>query len=187
MIRGEYFGWDEAAKATPKAIVCRTAEEVRRLAKHTRVVRIPFVRPTMPHSRKPEPIIVEPPPKLTHREILLQAQVACLKVIEKMWVGPRAQRAVTVTQIKHEVCRHYGLTITQLMAKRRTRDITRPRQVAMYLAKEFTVASLPAIGRRFGGMDHTTVLHAGRKITELMQSDEKIREDVTAIQRRLAR
>lgn len=69
------------------------------------------------------------------------------------------------------VCRNYGITRTDILSARRTANVVRPRQIAMWLCKQLTLRSLPDIGRRFGNLDHTTVLHAVRKIENLRQTD----------------
>jgi chromosomal replication initiator protein len=75
--------------------------------------------------------------------------------------------------------------MTDILSPRRTRSIARPRQVAMFLSKRLTAKSLPEIGRRFGGRDHTTVIHAVRKIEELRSLDSQIAEDVELLRRML--
>ncbi len=84
---------------------------------------------------------------------------------------------INVDSIQQVVAEYYKIRVADLLSKKRSRDIARPRQLAMALAKEYTSMSLPQIGDRFGGRDHTTVLHACRKIDELLQSDPKIQED----------
>jgi chromosomal replication initiator protein len=79
--------------------------------------------------------------------------------------------------------RHYNVTRADLLSPRRARAIVRPRQIGMYLAKKLTSRSLPEIGRRFGNRDHSTVLHAVRKIEELMQGDEKLAREVSLLSR----
>lgn len=86
-------------------------------------------------------------------------------------------RQVSIDNIQKTVAEYYKLKVADLMSKRRTRSVARPRQVAMALAKELTNHSLPEIGDRFGGRDHTTVLHACRKVAELRESSADIRED----------
>lgn len=88
---------------------------------------------------------------------------------------------VRVETIQVAVTRHYGVTRQDMLAARRTIDVTRPRQVAMYLAKILTTRSLPEIGRRFGGRDHTTVLHSVRKIERLLEHDQSLKGDIAAI------
>ena len=82
-----------------------------------------------------------------------------------------------IENIQRIVADYYKIKVADLLSKRRTRSVARPRQMAMALAKELTNHSLPEIGDAFGGRDHTTVLHACRKINELKESDASIRED----------
>jgi len=93
------------------------------------------------------------------------------------------QKNITVEEIIRKVAEHYQLKINDLLSPRRARAIARPRQIAMYLAKNLTSKSLPDIGRRFGGRDHTTVIHAVKKINELKESDAAIAEDVELLRR----
>jgi len=95
-------------------------------------------------------------------------------------------RQVTLENIQKVVAAHYQLRVTDLLSKRRTRNIARPRQMAMYLAKSLTQHSLPEIGESFGGRDHTTVLHACRKIESLCETDARLREDQAKLLRTLA-
>jgi len=95
-------------------------------------------------------------------------------------------RQVTLENIQKVVAAHYQLRVTDLLSKRRTRNIARPRQMAMFLAKSLTQHSLPQIGEAFGGRDHTTVLHACRKIESLCESDARLREDQAKLLRELA-
>src|SRR6201996_1605736 len=95
------------------------------------------------------------------------------------------ERKVTVDQIQKTVAEHYGLKQADLISERRARAVARPRQVAMWLAKQITVRSLPDIGRRFGGRDHTTVLHAVRRIEALKGEDPAIARDVDVLLRKL--
>lgn len=96
------------------------------------------------------------------------------------------ERLVTIENIQRVVAEYYQIKLNDLMAKKRTRSLARPRQVAMALAKELTSHSLPEIGMSFGGRDHTTVLHACRKISELEDSSADIREDVKNLKRILS-
>ncbi len=88
------------------------------------------------------------------------------------------QGRIRIDDILRSVGKHFNVTRVDLLSPRRARSIVRPRQVGMYLAKQLTSRSLPEIGRRFGNRDHTTVLHAVRKIEELLQQDEKLARDV---------
>ncbi|WP_226664001.1 chromosomal replication initiator protein DnaA [Microbulbifer aggregans] len=94
-------------------------------------------------------------------------------------------RLVSIDNIQRVVAEYYKIKVADLLSKRRSRSVARPRQVAMSLAKELTNHSLPEIGDAFGGRDHTTVLHACRKIRELQESDGDIREDVRLLTRSL--
>lgn len=96
-------------------------------------------------------------------------------------------RRITVDRIQKQVAAFYNLNVPELLSPRRARAIARPRQIAMYLAKQMTQRSLPDIGRRFGGKDHTTVLHAVRRITALMEDDPAVHDDVNALIRLLER
>jgi hypothetical protein len=87
----------------------------------------------------------------------------------------------SVRDIQLAVCEHFDVKLIDIMSTRRTANIVRPRQVAMYLAKTMTLRSLPDIGRRFGGRDHTTALHAIRKIEGLVELDGDIARDVALI------
>ena len=87
-------------------------------------------------------------------------------------------RRVTIEEIQKRVAEHWGLRITDMTSSRRARTVARPRQVAMYLAKQFTDRSLPEIGRMFGNRDHTTVMHAIGRVTELMAGDPEFKESV---------
>ena len=94
-------------------------------------------------------------------------------------------RLITIENIQKLVADFYQLRVADLLSKRRTRSIARPRQMAMYLAKQLTEHSLPEIGNAFGGRDHTTVLHACRKIESLCETDGRLREDQSRLMREL--
>ncbi len=94
-------------------------------------------------------------------------------------------RRITIDEIQRKVAEHYNIRMTDMHSARRARNVARPRQVAMYLAKHLTTRSLPEIGRKFGGRDHTTVMHAVRKIEELMKDDAQIAQDVEVVRRAL--
>jgi chromosomal replication initiator protein len=94
-------------------------------------------------------------------------------------------RRVKIDDILRVVMKHFSVHRGDLLSSRRNRSIVRPRQIGMYLAKSLTSRSLPEIGRRFGGRDHTTVLHAIRKIDSLLQEDAALREDVEVLKRLL--
>jgi chromosomal replication initiator protein len=98
-------------------------------------------------------------------------------------IGTREPRRVRIEDIQRVVSRHYNVSKADLLSARRTRTIVRPRQIAMYLAKVLTPRSLPEIGRRFGGRDHTTVLHAVRKIEEMISGDKTLAEEIELLKR----
>jgi len=95
-------------------------------------------------------------------------------------------RLVTIENIQKTVADYYKLRVADLLSKRRSRSVARPRQIAMALAKELTNHSLPEIGDAFGGRDHTTVIHACRRIRELRESEQRVQEDYTNLLRTLA-
>lgn len=94
-------------------------------------------------------------------------------------------RRVTIEEIQKRVAQHFNIRISDMHSARRARSVARPRQVAMYLAKHLTARSLPEIGRKFGGRDHTTVMHAVKKIDELRERDSGFAEDVELLRRML--
>ena len=98
-----------------------------------------------------------------------------------------SERRITIEEIQRRVAEHYNIRLAEMSSERRARAVARPRQVAMFLSKQLTSRSLPEIGRKFGGRDHTTVMHAVRKIEELRQSDAAIAEDVELLKRTLER
>ena len=94
-------------------------------------------------------------------------------------------RKVTIEEIQKRVAEHYHLRLSEMSSARRARNVARPRQVAMYLAKQLTSRSLPEIGRKFGNRDHTTVMHACSRVTEIMGVDAGFAEDVELLRRML--
>lgn len=117
---------------------------------------------------------------LVGREVTLDVAQECLADILRA-----SDRKVTIDEIIRKVADHYNIRMTDILSPRRARSVARPRQVAMFLAKKLTTKSLPEIGRRFGGRDHTTVIHAVRKIEELRAVDNQIAEDVELLRRML--
>ena len=95
------------------------------------------------------------------------------------------ERRVTIEEIQKRVAEHYGIRLADMQSARRARAVARPRQVAMYLAKQLTPRSLPEIGRKFGGRDHTTVIYAIRKIEELRTGDPSLSDDIETLRRLL--
>ena len=100
-------------------------------------------------------------------------------------IRPAEPKRVRIEDIQRIVARQYNVSRSDLLSSRRTANVVRPRQVAMYLAKVLTLRSLPEIGRRFGGRDHTTVLHAVRKIENLAGNDSAFAEEIEALKRQL--
>jgi chromosomal replication initiator protein len=94
-------------------------------------------------------------------------------------------RRVTIEEIQKRVAEHFNIKVSDMHSARRSRGVARPRQVAMYLSKLLTPRSLPEIGRKFGGRDHTTVMHAVRRVEELRASDSSFAEDVELLRRML--
>jgi len=94
-------------------------------------------------------------------------------------------KSINVEFIQNLVASHFNLNIQELLSPRRSRSLARPRQIAMYLAKHHTTNSLPDIGRKFSNRDHTTVIHAVKKIDELLKKDSDIRESVTELKKKL--
>jgi chromosomal replication initiator protein len=118
----------------------------------------------------------------------LNAQPVTLEMAEREvrdLVRPQEPKRIKIEDIQRVVARQYNVSRSDLLSSRRTANVVRPRQVAMYLAKTLTLRSLPEIGRRFGGRDHTTVLHAVRKIEALVTKDVSLSEEVESLKRQL--
>ncbi|NIY74882.1 chromosomal replication initiator protein DnaA [Thalassospira sp. HF15] len=96
-----------------------------------------------------------------------------------------SERRVSIEEIQKRVAEHFNIKVSDMHSARRARAVARPRQVAMYLSKQLTTHSLPEIGRKFGGRDHTTVMHAVRKIEELHGTDPSLCEDIDLLRRML--
>ena len=117
---------------------------------------------------------------LVGREITLDLAQDCLADILRS-----SDRKLSIEEIQRKVAEHYNVRLSDLIGPKRLRTIARPRQVAMYLAKQLTPRSLPEIGRRFGGRDHTTIMHGVRKIEELMTTDSQLADDLQLLRRLL--
>ncbi|WP_128514561.1 chromosomal replication initiator protein DnaA [Tabrizicola thermarum] len=117
---------------------------------------------------------------LVGREITLDLAQDCLADILRS-----SDRKLTIEEIQRKVAEHYNIRLSDMIGPKRLRTIARPRQVAMYLAKQLTPRSLPEIGRRFGGRDHTTIMHGVRKIEELMLTDSQLADDLQLLRRLL--
>ncbi len=117
---------------------------------------------------------------LVGREISMELTQDCLADVLRA-----SERKITVEEIQRRVADHYNIRLSDMIGPKRLRSYARPRQVAMYLSKQLTSRSLPEIGRRFGGRDHTTVMHGVRRIEELKSSDGQIAEDIELLRRSL--
>lgn len=117
---------------------------------------------------------------LVGREINLELVQDCLSDILRA-----SDRKLTIEEIQRKVAEHYNIRLSDMIGPKRLRVIARPRQVAMYLAKQLTPRSLPEIGRRFGGRDHTTIMHGVRKIEDLMTTDSQLSDDLLRLRRAL--
>ena len=118
----------------------------------------------------------------------LTGQAVTLEMAEREvrdLIRPQEPKRVKIEDIQRVVARQYNVSRADLLSSRRTANVVRPRQVAMYLAKTLTLRSLPEIGRRFGGRDHTTVLHAVRKIENLVNNDNSLAEEIEILKRQL--
>ncbi|WP_051631241.1 chromosomal replication initiator protein DnaA [Afifella pfennigii] len=100
-------------------------------------------------------------------------------------IGDREPKRIRIEDIQKVVARHYNVSRQDLVSARRTRTVVKPRQIAMYLAKTMTPRSFPEIGKRFGGRDHTTVLHAVRKIEGMVGADQKLSDEIELLRRLL--
>ncbi|NNE89705.1 MAG: chromosomal replication initiator protein DnaA [Silicimonas sp.] len=117
---------------------------------------------------------------LVGREITMELTQDCLADVLRA-----SDRKITVEEIQRKVSDHFNIRLSDLIGPKRVRTFARPRQIAMYLSKKMTSRSLPEIGRRFGGRDHTTVMHGVRKIEELKQKDSQIADDLELLRRSL--
>jgi len=117
---------------------------------------------------------------LVGREVTLDLAQDCLADILRS-----SDRKVTVEEIQRKVAEHYNIRLSDMIGPKRLRMIARPRQIAMYLAKQMTTRSLPEIGRRFGGRDHTTIMHGVRRVEELRANDPQLSEDLDLLRRLL--
>ena len=118
---------------------------------------------------------------LVGRDVNLELANDCLADVIKS-----QDRKVTVEEIHRKVSEHYLIRLSDMLGPKRVRSFARPRQIAMYLAKNLTNRSLPEIGRRFGGRDHTTVMHGVKRIAELMQNDSQLADDIELLKRALS-
>ena len=117
---------------------------------------------------------------LVGREITLELVQDCLADVLRM-----SERKITIDEIQRRVAEHYNIRLADLIGPKRNRPLARPRQVAMFLCKRLTTRSLPDIGRRFGGRDHTTVMHGIKRIEELTGTDSQLADDIEMLRRSL--
>lgn len=141
------------------------------------------VRPPAPVA-KPEPPQPEPEPTTNPQATIIAECTALVDQVTPDIPAPEPMRRIMIDEIQCAVARYYNVRRADILSARRTANIVRPRQIAMYLCKTLTLRSLPEIGRRFF-RDHTTVLHAVRKIEGLIQTDENIAREVAALTREL--
>jgi len=120
--------------------------------------------------------------KLTGQPVTLEVAELAVRDL----VRPQEPKRIKIEDIQRMVARHFNVNRSDMLSSRRTANVVKPRQIAMYLAKTLTLRSLPEIGRRFGGRDHTTVLHAVRKIEALADKDQTLAEEIESIKRQLA-
>jgi len=117
---------------------------------------------------------------LVRRDITLELTQDCLADMLRS-----QDRKISIEEIQRRVSEHFNIRLSDLLGPKRLRSYARPRQIAMYLAKTLTNRSLPEIGRRFGGRDHTTIMHGVRRIEELMTSDGQVADDIELLRRSL--
>ncbi|WP_240804437.1 chromosomal replication initiator protein DnaA [Qingshengfaniella alkalisoli] len=117
---------------------------------------------------------------LVGREISMEMTQDCLSDVLRA-----SERKITIEEIQRRVSEHYNIRLSEMIGPTRVRTIARPRQIAMYLCKSLTTRSLPEIGRRFGGRDHTTIMHGVKRIDELRVKDGQIADDIELLRRSL--
>jgi chromosomal replication initiator protein len=162
--------------------------------------RIAAARVHRPNFEVPTPVLVFIAKSITHNGRDLEGAVnrllahdnsgqpITLETAEREMrdlIRPAEPKRVRIEDIQRLVARQYNVSRSDLLCSRRTANVVRPRQVAMYLAKILTLRSLPEIGRRFGGRDHTTVLHAVRKMDALIATDTALAEEIDVLKRQL--
>ena len=121
--------------------------------------------------------------KLKHQRITTSLAAEALSDLNQ----GSSSHELTIQEIQNKVAKYYHVTVSELRGKKRVKTIVIPRQIAMYLSRELTDASLPKIGQDFGGKDHTTVIHAYDKITKAVKKDSAIKKDVNALLKELKR
>ena len=119
---------------------------------------------------------------LTNREISSDLAIEALKDI----ISSKQSKQITIDIIQDTVANYYNLRIEDFKSQRRTRNVSYPRQIAMYLCRKLTDMSLPKIGEEFGGRDHTTVIHAYEKISDALNTDETLQSAINDITKKLS-
>lgn len=143
-------------------------------------------------QKKPDPIlppIAIPLPKVLEEALQqepLRQEIVLTPTLCPTCGAPVGEARLMITHIQALVAAYYQIPVREMTSCRRFRAVSQPRQVAMYLASELTPKSLPDIGRRFGGRDHTTVIHAIKAVQKRMLADAEIEADVKALRERLA-
>jgi hypothetical protein len=171
---------------TQLAIVERSRRfhaEIARKARPDRPIEIPKVKPRPMHLIEEQPT---PPPEPAITDEMIADWVERQR--KRFWFSIEddfASPLPKIELIQKIVCRHFNIVLKDMLSARRTADVVYPRQIAMFLCKEFTKRSLPEIGRRFGGRDHTTALHAVRVIGEREQKIESLAADLKALREQI--
>jgi len=132
-----------------------------------------------------EPVVPPPPPKPVVTDDMVADWVERQKE-QWFWMVPDSALP-KVEAVQKIVCQHFNMLRKDLLSGRRTADVVYPRQIAMFLCKEFTKRSLPEIGRRFGGRDHTTVLHAVRIVGQREKTNETLAADLKALREQIVK
>ena len=120
---------------------------------------------------------------MDHRILKLTVEEAALSIQDL--ISEEQNRQIMIEDVLRTISGHFNVTKQDILSSRRHKTIVYPRQIGMYLAKVLTTRSLPEIGRKFGGRDHTTVLHAVRKIEKLIKTNPTIRESITTLENSL--
>lgn len=144
-------------------------------------------------KRKPKPFIVPAPEKPAERDILDVSAAQGVPAVTAIPIThtPDSDEPIKINRIRvntivRTVADHYGITLTDILSERRTANVVKPRQIAMWLAKTLTGHGYPFIGTRMGGRDHTTVLHAFRKIERVRQVDGELQAQLDELVHKLA-
>lgn len=129
-----------------------------------------------------------PSPPITDEIKIIMDRLAAIEVRlhQLSQADERARRTPSILDIKHTICRRYGVTIGEIDSPQHDAKLVRPRHIAMYLAHRLTLKSLPAIGRGFGGRDHTTIISAKKKIAKMRAEDPAFAEELAELERALA-